>query len=158
MSGLLNPFMVAQTATAYRYYRVLATAASYATNDGGYVFSVFTLSGYASADGTGSDVFSGKTATASQGSGSGAVDGNDATEWSTGPAGSAQWIYVDMGGGNTTAIHSIKILGRDPYGGGNYAIPPTANFQGSNDASAWTTLSAVSLNNNGSSQGTYDIP
>jgi hypothetical protein len=68
--------------------------------------------------------------------GSGAVDGNNGTRWSSAFS-DPQWIYVDLGA--TYNINRVKITWETAYGRG-YAI------QGSANASSWTTMKTITGN------------
>ncbi|MCG5241408.1 discoidin domain-containing protein [Azospirillum doebereinerae] len=121
-----------------RYWRIYSSGAPY-EGAGGYT-ALYELEMFAAADASGSDLTTGKTATASSVySGfpaSRAIDDNGTTEWSTADGlASNAWIYVDLV--TAAAVRSVTLtpqLGR---------TSASVLVQYSSDASAWTTLTTI---------------
>ncbi|MBP2233144.1 hypothetical protein J2847_006479 [Azospirillum agricola] len=123
---------------AARYWRLFSSGAPY-TGAGDYT-ALYELEMFGAADATGTDLTTGKTATASSaypGFPAGrAIDDNPSTEWSTadGQASNA-WIYVDFG----TAV-TVRALSLTPQPS---RISGTVFVQYSFDALAWATLATI---------------
>lgn len=140
-----------------RYMEVVALGPSHAAaQNGGYVISVWEARAYQNLDGSGPDILTGATATASQeGVGSGAalmIDGNAATRFSTGPASVAQSFRFDLGAGNTRVPRRIEFESADAWNIGQQAFPQTAKVRFSMDAQNWTDAITFSTANTSSTQ------
>ncbi|MCG5241862.1 discoidin domain-containing protein [Azospirillum doebereinerae] len=136
---------------AGRYWRLLSNGAPY-TGAGDYT-ALFELEMFSASDGSGSDLTTGKTATASSvysGFPAGrAIDDNASTEWSTAEgAASNAWLSVDFG-----AAVTVRSLSITPQPG---RISGTVFVQYSSDAAAWATLATIApVNGAGKQVFTY---
>ena len=115
---------------AYRYYRFLFISAIWTC--------VNEIGVYASNDGTGTNLLTGSTATAS-GAYSGqpasyAIDGNTGTAWGSASSAANNWLSFDIG--TPAAISSFKISANLS---GWYA-PRNLTVQASNDGVTWATF------------------
>lgn len=115
---------------SYRYYRFSMTSATG-------IVQIYELRAYETVGGA--DVLQGKTVTVSDNSTDKAllVDGNTTTVWATGSTPSPQWAIVDAGAGQKFKALLFSVIPR------TFSADQTPNsmkIEGSNDASAWTTL------------------
>lgn len=115
---------------SYRYYRLLFRDATYT--------AINEIGLYAANNGTGTNLLTGSTATAS-GSYSGtspsnAIDGNTSTYWESLTNTSLQWISFDLG--SAQSVKSIKITSTTYPS----EVPRNFEFQVSNDGSSWKTV------------------
>lgn len=116
---------------AYRYYRFLFISAIWTC--------VNEIGVYASDDGTGTNLLTGSTATASDtyaGSyaASYTIDGNSSTKWASGSTSGNSWLSYDLG--TAAAISSFKISANEP----GWSAPRNLTVQASDDGSTWVTL------------------
>lgn len=100
---------------------------------------------FTTANATGADQTTGKTAAASsQGTGfeaSKAIDDNTSTSWNTAGGDSVKRLYVDLG--SSLAIRSLRML---PYVvSGHPIISATVYVEYSNDTSSWSTLATLTI-------------
>lgn len=117
---------------SYRYYRLLFTTAKYT--------AINEIGMYAANNGTGTNLLTGSTATAS-GSYSGhtpadSIDGNTTTYWESATSTANQWISYDLG--TAQSVKSLKITSTTYPN----EVPLNFVFQASNDGSTWTTIGA----------------
>lgn len=115
---------------SYRYYRLLFTTAKYTT--------INEIGMYAANNGTGTNLLTGSTATAS-GSYSGrtpadSIDGNTTTYWESATNTANQWISYDLG--TAQSVKSLKITSTTYPN----EVPLNFDFQASNDGSTWKTI------------------
>lgn len=142
------PVVASGNTHAYRYYRLLATAAG--NGGAGIGLAEFEIATTAA----GADTTAGMTATASSSFGTEtpdkAIDDNFATsaDWASDFSGTwPQWLMIDYGAtsGNWVAANEFRIsargvLGGAPGTGDNDQAPKDFKLQGSDNASAWTDL------------------
>jgi len=89
------------------------------------------------------NVASGSTTSAYAGSGNypegsdKAVDGNVNTKWFSGGGSMSGWFQIDLGAGNAQIVARYDITSANDVPGRD---PKNWQFQGSNDATSWTTL------------------
>ena len=139
----------------YRYWRLLANDISWVDpyGDCPYFHAVPEYRFFESADASGTNVVSGKTAFSNveYSSASLACDGNTATYWqSNGSAADSRIPYwlVDLGAGNGKNIRSMQLVGYSVTG--FYAKQYL--LQKSNDGSSWTTVATINTANTTSVQ------
>lgn len=115
---------------SYRYYRLLFTTAKYTT--------INEIGLYAANDGTGTNLLTGSTATAS-GSYSGtspgaAIDGNATTYWESSSSAAMHWLSFDLG--TAQSVKSLKITST------TYAneVPLNFELQVSDDGATWKAI------------------
>lgn len=117
---------------SYRYYRFLFRNATYTT--------INEIGLYAANDGTGTNLLTGSTATASGSypgkSPGNAIDGNTATYWESSTNTTNQWISFDLG--TAQSVKSFKTTSTTYPN----EVPRDFDFQVSNDGSTWKTIGA----------------
>lgn len=115
---------------SYRYYRLLFTTAKYT--------SINEIGLYAANNGTGTNLLTGSTATASgsyAGTSPGAsIDGNTTTYWESSTNAASHWLAFDLG--TAQSVKSLKITSTTYPN----EVPLNFNFQASNDGSTWKTI------------------
>lgn len=147
-AGAMKP---AAAAAGYRYWRILATDVSWVNYLSTYPYfqTLWTISFFASADGSGTDLCIGKTASARSFFASDptynaakANDNNASTRWATDASTSVntpQWWAIDLGAGGEANIQSVKIATfSTAYHAKAFAL------QYSSDGVNWTTKSSFS--------------
>lgn len=109
--------------------------------------SFFQISFFSSVDGSGTDLCIGKTASASTSYGgypaSLANDNNASTRWANAQTSTPRtWWGIDLGSGNTSEIHSVKMQGLVL---GDFYFARKWYLQWSDDNTNWTTQSTIIL-------------
>lgn len=115
---------------SYRYYRLLFTTAKYTT--------INEIGLYASNDGTGTNLLTGSTATASGSYGGtspgAAIDGNATTYWESSTFAAMHWLSFDLG--TAQSVKSLKITSTTYPN----EVPLDFELQVSNDGATWKPI------------------